>query len=345
MPKSEGSPSRSAFRDYYAHFSSLLPLAFAVTMVIVVTVLLAQLFPVTLVVTIPLLLIPFLFAFVVSSSRIVSDDPLALKTFYRFLLPGMNPSFRRLIRPYLAIIKTGLVYLATLFLAAFLAQLLAPSLDPTLTVVLENLVVMTEDTTTIAELNQFLVANATSLNPFFIALTLAGGFIAYVFIVFDLSTRLPGLYLALAVPTAVASLDIIHRSAYRLHRKTVIKWLLIHQWPSWVALIIGYALGAMLGIFLHAQPLVVSTLALVGGVFLSGLLLPHFFGVLAAIYDQLAPDYFKAAHEEILSLLASLDEMTQLSDEQKAAIRRMFEEDVSKAKEHGEDEEENKKLP
>jgi hypothetical protein len=98
--------------------------------------------------------IPFAFAYAVALTQVVSEHPLAFNDFYRYILLGLSPFIRRLMHPFITLLKMLLLIVVTTLAVSLMATLLAPTLNPALMSLLNQLTEMTE-TATMDELLAF----------------------------------------------------------------------------------------------------------------------------------------------------------------------------------------------
>ncbi len=312
----------NAWQEYRRHFSSLFGLSFAFLVVIIVIVVIGLVFPFSLIITMPFVIIPFCFAYVVSLTQIVANHPMAFNEFYRYLLPGMNPFIRRLIRPYMMLLKGALVSFLMLFITTLIANLLAPSFNPALAQVFENLATLTLTSSDANDLLAFIDNNATVLDPFF---TIVMGITSLSFLVYlflAISDKIPALFLLLELPTAFPELGRIHRQIMKERRRMRISIIVKNQWPTFLLLLIGAVIGALVGFILKQGAIITSLLALLGALLAMGPSLPHYFLILAMIYQTFESDYFRYAKQEIAAFLTQIDAIDQLSAEQKEELKK-----------------------
>jgi hypothetical protein len=306
---------------YRKNFKKLLGLSVPFFMIVIVTIVLATIFPVTLVFSLPFLVIPFAFAYIVALTQVISDHPMAFNDYYRYIMLGLSPFVRRLMHPFLTLLKMLLLMLVTTLAISLLASLLAPTLNPALAALLGDLDELTTAAASMNELLAFIETNETVLYPLFNATMLANTLVGLAYLWVSFSHKLPALFLAVGLPNVFPQLDRIHHMVFRQHRDTFRRAFLKYQWISLVVLISGFTLGATVGWLLGLSSLIVTLSAALTSVLLWGILIPHYFLVLGSIYGLLEKHYVHEAQAEIRGFLRELDRINELNDDQKRAIR------------------------
>lgn len=315
----------NAWVTYRQHYKPLLAVSFALTMVLIVSSVLALVFPFSLIITLPFVIIPFCFAFIVAITQLMANHPLAINDFYRYLLPGLNPFIRRLMRPFMMLIKASLLSLLMMFLVTFLANLLAPTLNAPLAATFDNLANLTLTTSDANDLLLFLDENNAVLQPFLTIMMLISSASFFLSIFIGLGNKLPALFLLVTLPTAFPELERLHRDIIKSKRQIIFRLRLKHQWPTYLALISGYTLGAILGFVFSQSALVTTLFALLGGLLTLALFLPHYFIGNAIIYQELEPDYYQRAQTAMRKFLTELDSIEELTPAQRQEIRQALE--------------------
>lgn len=315
-------PLKDAFDVYRRHYKTLLALAVPLGMIVLVTIVLAIIFPFSLIVTFPFLIVPFSFAYIVSITQIVSDHPLALNEYYRFLLPGMNPFIRRLVHPYVSLLKMALLGFIALIVITSLAMWLAPYFNPALAQAFDELAVLGASSFDANDINEFLTSQGLVLAPFLTALMAISSFLSFVYLMFSFSNKIPALYLIVELPTAFPELDRIHKQVMLKNRRRLFGLTIKNQWPTILGLTLGFGVGIGLGLIFSLTPLLITLLSLIGALIGMFLLIPHYFLVLAIMYQTLEADYLANTKDQIRAFLAELDSIEGLSEQQRDDIRR-----------------------
>jgi len=315
-------PLKDAFDVYRTHFKTLLALAVPLVMVMLVTIVLAIVFPFSLIVTFPFLIVPFSFAYIVSITQIVSDHPLALNEYYRFLLPGMNPFIRRLVHPYVTLLKMALLAFISLIVVTSLAMCLAPYFNTELSAAFDEMALLGATSFDANDISDFLTRQGAVLSPFLTSLMAISSLVSFIYLMLSFSNKIPALYLIIELPTAFPELDRIHKQVIAKNRKRLFKLTIKNQWPTLLGITLGFGVGIGLGLIFSLTPLLVTLLSLIGALVGMFLLIPHYFLVLAIMYQTLEADYLANTKDQIRAFLAELDNIEGLSEQQRDDIRR-----------------------
>ncbi|MFA5235617.1 MAG: hypothetical protein WC399_02005 [Bacilli bacterium] len=309
------------FAAYRKNFKKMLGLSVPFFMVVVIAIVLATIFPLTLVFTLPFLVIPFAFAYVVALTQVVSEHPMAFNDYYRYIVLGLSPFVRRMMHPFLTLLKMLLLMCVATLTVSVLASLLAPSLDPRLAILLDELTELTATAASMDELLAFIETNQAAFYPLFNVTLLSTTFVGMAYLLLSFSLKIPAFFLAVGLPNVFPQLDRIHQTVFRAERRQFTASLFKYQWISFTVLTMGFVLGATVGWMLGFSSLIVSLLAPLGAVLLWVVLIPHYFLVLGSIYSQLENHYVHEAQGEIQAFLKELERINELNEEQKQAIR------------------------
>ncbi len=309
-----------SFEAYRKNFKKILGLSVPFFMIVIVTIVLATIFPLTLIFTLPFFVIPFAFAYAVALTQVVSEHPLAFNDFYRYILLGLSPFVRRLMHPFITLLKMLLLIAITTLAVSLMATWLAPSLNPGLMILLDQLTEMTA-TATMEELLAFIEGNQATFYPLFNATLLTNAFVSLAYLLISFSQKFPALFLAVGLPNVFPQLDRIHQAVVRRHHNRLVTALFKYQWISFLVLTLGFVLGGTISWLLGYSSLIVSLLAPLAAVLLWGIMIPHYFLVLGSIYGQFEKHYVHESQGEIQSFLKDLDKISELNEEQKRTVR------------------------
>jgi|GEM_PF-2196172 len=310
-------PAIAAFKEYAGHWGPFFALSFAFLVVMTLVTLLGSLLPIALLITLPFVVIPFLFAFVVVLHGLGNETGPHLKDFNKMIIPGMHPFLRRMFHPYRMLLKAMILSLVGLFGVSLLTTLLAPSMAPELNAALEQLTVLMEGPLDIAAFDQFMSLHEATLYPFLAITMLTTALIAFVSIGADFAYRLPGLLFGLDLPMVLELLDGAHRQIMPKFRARLLRHVFANQWPSYLSFFLGFGLAAVLMMSYHVNPILIGAFSLCAGLLLSFIFFPHFLIVYDDFYETMAPSYFEYMKPHVTSLLAELEKNPDIPKELK----------------------------
>lgn len=110
------------------------------------------------------------------------------------------------------------------------------------------------------------------------------------------------------------------------------------NWPFYLLLIIGMALGAFLGIYLYSNIELASALSLVGGALFVTPFLPFYFSNKEALYSKYEQNFINCSIEVTNAVIKNLQSRIELNEEEKKDLERMLNNLENPLEEHEENE-------
>ena len=310
------------FKTYRRHFGPLLVLSVPFFMITLVSLVLSLVFPFSLIVALPFMIIPFGFAYLILVNQILSGHTVAFASYYQIVLLGLSRFVRKTFHPFLTLMKMILLGIIATFIITLIANYMAPTSFPSLATAFDELIALAATSFTMAELNALMDVHQAALQPFFSIVGLLSSGVMLIYVVISLTLKWPTILLFTKMPQALPRIDAIHRSIYHKFRQAYIKLNFKLQWPLLVSVTSGYIAFGTIGVLLNLDVILTTLLALLGAMIVSLLILPASFVASNYIFHHFEADYIGEVKDEIKSFIQEIDAMRDLSDAQKDEIKR-----------------------
>lgn len=278
-----------ALERYHSHALNSWILSLICALFIAALLLLGIVFQMILIILIPLVIMPFFFACVISHLRLKEKDELSGKRLFRyfnlFYRPPFNSSFSiivsflksLLVEVVISIIVTGIMY-------AFYVQ--SASFNQTIN---DLLTALSNRELTNELLTQLLEANNNELSNF---IYLSDGFRLIAFFIsfsYFVTKEEITIYIRLKL-SSVPIAGKIAKAAVKTADKKYNKNFFVLNWPLFVIMLLGSIGGLLLSMFAFHNYLICGTLAISIGTACSALYLPFYFSNMEILSEQLSVD-------------------------------------------------------
>lgn len=321
--KQEKSIKKLAFSDLKSKYTNLLlPLSiFAV--IFILSLMLAFVSPITLILTVPFLIIPGFFsltAITVSPANTTKTGSLYFLLYRNYFSPFFKSGYRVII----GFLKALLVYAIISSIASTVFEYTILIHDPAYTDLINQMENLESIDSIIPTILNLVETNGSFKLFMFLTTTIAffGGF--YMF-VHHLSINSMKMYLNLSSPTPMPSsdLNLINKMTMKKIRKGFYKEYVKALWFFPIILLIGYAGGVVLGYFLipNLDALQCSLLGVFFDFILVLFLLPYFFNVLRFIFERYRTNYIDTFIDLSMKSIEELKKTTTISEEKEKQIK------------------------
>lgn len=310
---------------YFKHFGTKTSIACIYGIIVLAVLALAFFFWPTLILTIPLLVLPFTFSFLASNAG-CNQDKGSIGTFFRFYPFYFKHMFHGGFRGWHALLKCLIVFFASITVAAAVNAFVF-LINPEMKSLIE-LLMNAETTEAFNNAYQSLLNHPITQLLNFISITFSVGTTFYVFL-HHLLTNSPKMYFSLfsKEPLPMKDISVVHRYTFPSFRKAFYKDYYSSAWLNAVLFVIGYAGVVTISYFAFANnnivvnEISVSMLGLAGGFILNLFVMPFTFDVMEQLYREHRKDYalgFISYSEMVINSKAGL---TEISDEQRKALQ------------------------
>lgn len=244
---------------------------------------------------IPFLILPFLFACVLSHTALGEKDELTARNLFGFYRLFYRPPFFSSFSAIRSFFKSILVELVLGFVATGIIYAIFNSMTQTFIITLNQVIESISDMSITAEQYQAaLDANGGELGHF-MDLTNAVNFLifAFAFIFFILKEEIT-IYMRVVMKNMPLA-HRISRFAISENYKKYLKLFLALNWPLFIIILSGMAGGCVLSILVFKNYAICGAVGLSMGLALSSIYLPFYFSNMEAIFEDLTIDISSAS--------------------------------------------------
>ena len=304
---------------------------------VILILLLAWVWLPSLILSVPLILLPLTFGYIGANSSINSNLKMPYRIMFSLFARYYRDALFGCFRSLFGLIKAVVVYMiySTLISIVVVSVLSVTSQE------FINLIHEIEGVTTIEGLQE--IITKIELLPeyilgLYISFTVSFGFAVYAFIhhIFTNSIKYCMVFSA-PKPIGYREINYMHRIGFRKFRKNF--YLNYYLVATLIATlyIAGYAGGSLISYFIFKMDYVQSAaIGLFGGFALNLFLLPLLFDVIEAVYKHEGACYVQAFAEKMTRAFDELKNSSELNDEEKAKMQKVIE-DVNKELENNKD--------
>lgn len=340
-----------AFKNYRQNFLIKTASASFFGLILIICFFLAYLFPATLFLTIPFIILPFLLAFIADNSTIHPRSGRISGIFIFFPLYYTPPMFGGF-RVLMGFLKSLVTYIVISTVLVAILYLTIGQYDASFVEILNNIKnsLNSEDLLKIIgdlQGNQtfILISNISEISALF------GASLIFIHHIFTNSLKF---YFNLIQPKPMPMkvLNYVHRFTVKRNRKMFYKDIFSSFWFVYLTFIIGYASGAALAtLVIHLDSVSASLFSLFIGVFFILYLLPYVYNVLILMADKYNPKYLESIIEISKKEFEELKKQNfkrpnqdkMQSEEEYKKVMEELEKMVNDVKEKTEDQSEDKK--
>lgn len=288
---------------------------------LILSVLFALIDPLLLVVALPLLGLPFLFASHISCFYLRINQPITVSAYFRYFLGFFRSQFRGSFRAIISYLKSIGFYFASVFVATIIVYIVYRLQYGEVFVEALNRFIfqyLSSAEATYDDIMNVLYENNGLLLTFFIYITVFGIPVAVLAFIYYISFSSLSIYFRTSIAfVAPPLLKMSVNNTYRHHRRKMSKDWFKLNWPLLVLSLAGMVLFALLDLLLIKRIDLLPGLVIIGGVSLLMFYLPIYFTNMETIYMKYEQNFIQGNQEAINTVLQRIQNSIDLSEEEK----------------------------
>ena len=327
-----------SFNKFKTNPTSYLAVGVMCGLFLLLVVILAFIDPAILVIAVPLLALPFLFASHVACYYLQINQQISPTAYARYFVGFFRSQFRGSFRGLISFLKSLGFYFATLAVAGIVFYLIyKANFGDTFVDSFNSLVFnyVNNAEFTYEELIALLTQNDNMLLTFIVyisAVAIPLSMLAFIYYISFSSLSI--YYRANVAFGAAALLKMSVGNTYARHRSEMRKDWFSLNWPMLALSLAGMLGFALLDLFLVKRVDLLPTFVIVGGVALLMIYLPFYFANMETIYKKYETNFKEGNQEAIETILQRIQNSIDLSEEEKknleASLRGQDNEDEDK---------------
>lgn len=280
-------------------------------------------------ITIPLILLPFLFASHVSCYYLEANQPITMSAVARYFFGFFNPQFRSSFRGIRAFLTSLAVYFGFMIVIYVVLYSIYQNVYGELfTDSFKNLVTVYSSNAGYDELFSALQENDGLLLTFFTYSSSLPLPFAIAWFIYSISFSSLSIYYRLNIRASVASLvRLAVASTYATHKSKMRKDWFKLNWPILVLSIVGSAVGALIAFLVIKDINFFSALIILGSVSLLFLFLPLYFSNMEVIYHRYEEAFKEGNKVAVENILLRIQNSIDLSEEERRNLEQSFKDD------------------
>lgn len=330
---------RKTSLDTFKHSpSSYIAVGVMCGLFLILSVLFALIDPLLLVIALPLLAMPFLFASHISCYYLRINQPITISAYFRYFLGFFRSPFRGSFRAIISFLKSLAFYFGSAFIASIVIYFIFKANYGVTFVEGFNKLIYTyvsyaeatyDDVVAVLEENDgLLLTFILYISAFAIPLAM----LAFIYYISFSSISI--YFRANATFEAGPLLKMSVSNTYSLHRKNMRKDWFMLNWPILVLSLLGMAIFALVDILLVKRLDLLPAFVIIGGVAFLMFYLPLYFTNMETIYLKYEANFKQGNTQAIATILERIQNSIDLSEEEKKSL----EESLKGAKQDEEEE-------
>jgi hypothetical protein len=310
-----------SFNKFKANPTSYIAVGIMCGLFLLLVTILAFIGPSLLIIAVPLLALPFLFASHVACYYLQINQQISLSAYARYFMGFFRSQFRGSFRGLISFLKSLGFYFATVIVAGIIFYLIFKAQYGetfvnsfnTLAFQYVNNVEFTYE-----ELTALLEDNNNMLLTFIVYISAVGIPLSMLAFIYYISFSSLSIYYRTNVAFGAASLlKMSVSNTYARHRNEMRKDWFSLNWPMLVLSFVGMLAFGALDFFLIRRIDLLPTFVLVGGVALLMFYLPFYFANMETIYKKYEMNFKEGNQEAIETILRRIQNSIDLSEEEK----------------------------
>ena len=314
----------SSFNRFKTNLSSYIAVGIMCGLFLILSMIFAFIDPALLIIAVPLLAMPFLFASHIACYYLELDQPINMSAYFRYFVGFFRGQFRGSFRGIISFLKSLAFYFVSVFIAAIILFLVFRAYYGETFInayrSLINQYSATQDYT-YEDIWNTLNENNGLLLTFIIYVTVLGIPLTMLAFIYYISFSSLSIYYRAGVTVAAPPLlKMSVSNTYALHRHEMRKDWFKLNWPMLVLSFVGMLAGAAIDIFLVRRVDLLPGFVIVGGVVFLMFYLPLYFVNMETIYKKYE-NYFKEGNQHAIEdLLNRIQSSIDLSEEEKRTL-------------------------
>ena len=280
-----------------------------------------------LLIAVPLIMLPMVFACYIACYYLKAGQPLTLAAIFRYFIGFFRPQFRGSFRGIRSFFSALLFYLGGLMISYVVMYLVFKQVyGPIFSDALTNLI------------KQYMATNVT-YEDLINALQENDG-ILLTFIIYVTVVPLPVAILRFIYATSFASISIYYRNncvgatpalislainnTYAFFKSKMRKDWFSLNWPLLAISFLGSIAGGLIAFFFIKDPVYLSVFVSLGSVALLAFFLPIYFSNMETLYERYADAFKEGNKRAIEAILARIQSSIDLTDDEKRGLEESF---------------------
>ena len=310
-----------SFATFKSNPSSYIAVGIMCGLFLILSVLIAFVDPLLLILALPLLGLPFLFASHISCFYLRLNQPITVSAYIRYFLGFFRSQFRGSFRVMISYLKSLGFYFGSILVATFIVYLVYRLQYGTVFVDALNKFIFQYISSTEAtydDILNILNENNGLLLTFFIYISAFGMPVGLLSFIYYISFSSLSIYFRTSIPfVASPLLKMSVSNTYRHHRHKMAKDWFKLNWPILLLSLVGMVLFALIDILLIKRIDLLPGFVIVGGVSLLMFYLPLYFTNMETIYMKYEQNFIQGNQEAINTVLQRIQNSIDLSEEEK----------------------------
>jgi len=280
------------------------------------------------IITVPLLVLPCIFACAVLHEAINEGIEVNLSNFLKYFALFFRSPFNHSFNVIRNFFKSLLRFLGVFIISSVVVYMIYANIYGDTFVNLYNAFAeAVYDETDSDIINSLLMENDNLLMQYIISSIEPALFVSVFAFIFLCSKDSVKIYLSVCLPKSNSSF--IHKTAKRAmhqHSKEYYKYHLGLNWPLIILMLVGFVGGRIMTGFVFDNPLMGVSVGVSFGFALSSFFFPFYFANNSTIFEEFEP-YFKNSSKEIVEdLIHRIESVTEVDEEDKERFEKMMEE-------------------
>ena len=283
-----------------------------------------------LILTIPLIALPFLFASHVSCYFLEANQPVTLSAYFRYFIGFFNPQFRSSFRGIRSFLISLAIYFGLMVVSYVVMISVFRSQYGTLfTESLTNLVKSyTSNEASYEDLMNILNDNDGLLLTLFIYVSAIPIPFAILWFIYATSYASISVYYRLNIRGSVASLiRLAINATYVSHGGKMRKDWFKLNWPMLALSLLGSIAGGLISFFIIKNPIYFQALVTIGSVALLVFYLPIYFSNMEVLYKRYELAFKDGNKKAVETVLRRIQSSIELSEDEKRSLEQSFKEE------------------
>ncbi len=257
-----------ALQAYRKNARPLLAVSFAFFIVLIAAIALNAVLVGTAFITVPLVVLPFLFCSQIAFSRIQQEGTLDLREFHHFFVLGISGKFRRGYRALGSFLKALLLFFVCVFVLGIVASYVAPYFDPTFASLSEEFMQIASQSAFNSEaLMAFLEEHYDAFLPTVNVVAITALAFSSLLFFGEIASHMMAIHFALTSPGDGRFVALTHQLVVNENKSQSRRLFLGMAWPAILLYLVGYAAGSIFAWFFFSNYWMIANFGMIIGVF------------------------------------------------------------------------------
>lgn len=254
--------------------------------------------PLMVVLTIPFLCLPILFAAHVSHMGLNYNGRLTFRGTIKQIFFYFKSPFYSSFGFFSSLLKSVIVFIATEIFLSFFGQQITYFINPGINDSIQALYdyMMDFSNTSVTDIETFFTMNDNALLIYMGIVVIPAFILAVAFFIYNIARNSIGIYLRMNIPNPDHGyIKMVINDTHRRNRMLMFKAWMSLNWPGIILFFLG-SIGAAIALLFYTQdPVSILVGCIGGGVFLLSFFMPFYLCNMEALYEMFAPAYQRGA--------------------------------------------------